>query len=79
MAKIRIFQTYMKSKINYLIPMIVLSGGMNELWKTIRKFIFVHLLEFNTLPRESISAFKFGFYEIIIRPVKNRFDYKRES
>ena len=69
-AKIRIFQTYMRSKINHLIPMIVLSGGVNELWKTIRRFIFVHLLEFSTLPRESASAFKLGFYEIIIRPVK---------
>ena len=69
-AKNRIFQTYMRSKINHLIPLIVLSGGITELWKTIRKFIFVHLIEFSTLPRESASAFKLGYYDIIIRPVK---------
>ena len=60
----------MRSKVNHLIPLIVLSGGVTELWKTIRKFIFVHLIEFSTLPRESASAFKLGYYDIIIRPVK---------
>ena len=69
-AKIKIFQIYVKSKINHIIPMITLTGGINALWKTIRKFIFNYLLEFNTMPRESASAFKLGFYEIIIKPIK---------
>ena len=50
--------------------MITLTGGINDLWKTIRKFIFNHLLEYNTMPRESASAFNLGFYEIIIKPIK---------
>ena len=50
--------------------MITLTGGINDLWKTIRKFVFNYLLEFNTMPRESASAFKLGFYEIIIKPIK---------
>ena len=60
----------MRSKVNHLIPLIVLSRGVTELWKTIRKFIFIHLIEFSTLPIESTSAFKLGYYEIIIRPEK---------
>ena len=77
-AKIRIFQTYMRSRINHLIPMIVLTDGVSQLWKTVRKFIFEHLLEYNTLPRESASAFKLGYYEIIIRPVKKLIERNRE-
>ena len=69
-AKLKIFQIYVKSKINHLIPMITLTGGINDLWKTIRKFIFNHLLEYNTMPIESASAFNLGFYEIIIKPIK---------
>ena len=55
----------MRSRINH-----VLTDGVSQLWKTVRKFIFEHLLEFKTLPRESASTFKLGYYEIIIRPVK---------
>ena len=70
LAKIRIFQTFMRSKINHLIPLIILTGGTEELWKDIRKFIFHYIIECNTLPRESASAFGLGFYEIMIRPLK---------
>ena len=56
-AKIRIFQTYMRSKINHLIPLIILTGGTEDLWKTIRKFSFHKIIECSTLPRESASAF----------------------
>ena len=68
-AKIRIFITYLKSKINHLIPLIAITGGIDELWKTIRKIIFNTLLEHSTLPRESASAFGLGYYDIIVRPV----------
>ena len=68
-AKIRIFLIYMKSKINHLIPLIAITGGIKELWKTIRKIIFNTLLEHSTLPRESASAFGLGYYEIIVRPI----------
>ena len=69
-AKIRIFQTYVRSKINHLLPMLALAGNFEEVWKKLRKFIFNNLIEFNTLPRESASAFGLGYYEIIIRPIK---------
>ena len=48
--------------------MITLAGNIEEVCKKLRKFIFNNLIEFNTLPRESTSAFGFGYYEIIIKP-----------
>ena len=82
-AKIRIFQIFMKSRINHLIPLISITGGINELWKNIRKIIFRYLLEYSTLPRESASSFGLGFYEIIIRPVlkfiKRNTEYTKNS
>ena len=68
-AKIRLFHTYMKSKINHLIPLIAITGGIKELWKTIRNIIFTNLLEYSTMPRETASSFRLGYYDIIIRPV----------
>ena len=59
----------MKSKINHLIPLIAITGGIKDLWKSIRKIIFTNLLEYSTMPRESASSFRLGFYDIIIRPV----------
>ena len=47
----------MKSKINHLIPLIAITGGIGELWKSIRKIIFNTLLEHSTLPRENASDF----------------------
>lgn len=60
----------MKSKINHLIPLIIITGVTEELWKNIRKFIFHNVIEYNTLPRESASAFRLGFYKIMIKPFK---------
>ena len=37
--------------------MITLAGNIEEVCKKLRKFIFNNLIEFNTLPRESASAF----------------------
>ena len=68
-AKIRLFHIYMKSKINHLIPLIAITGGIKQLWKTIREIIFKYLLEYSTMPRESSSAFNLGYYEVILRPV----------
>ena len=68
-AKIRIFLIYMKSKINHLIPLIAITGGIEDLWKAIRKIVFNTLLEHSTLPRESASAFGLGYYEIMVRPI----------
>ena len=68
-AKIRLFHIYLKSKINHLIPLISLTGGIKELWKTIRSIVFTNLLEYSTMPRETASSFRLGYYDIIIRPV----------
>ena len=68
-AKLKIFQIFMKSRINHLIPLIAITGGIKELWKKIRSIIFKYLLEHSTLPRESASSFGLGFYEIIVRPI----------
>ena len=59
----------MKSKINHLIPLIAITGGIKDLWKTIRKIIFTNLLEYSTMPKESASSFRLGYYDVIIRPV----------
>ena len=61
----------MRSKINHLIPMIALAGEIEKLWKTIREIIFKDLIEYSTLPRESASAFGLGYYEIIVRKLRN--------
>ena len=68
-AKIRLFHIYMKSKVNHLIPLISITEGIKELWKAIREIIFKYLLEYSTMPRESVSAFSLGYYDTIIRPV----------
>ena len=67
-AKIRLFHIYLKSKIKHLIPLISLTGGIKELWKTIRSIVFTNLLEYSTMPRETASSFRLGYYDIIIRP-----------
>ena len=59
----------MKSKINHLIPLISIKGGLKELWKSLRHIIFKYLIKFSTLPRESASSFGLGLYEIIVRPI----------
>ena len=50
--------------------MITLAGNIEEVYNNLRKFIFNNLIEFNTIPRESASAFGLGYYEIIIKPIK---------
>ena len=39
-ARIRIFQIYMRSKVNHMIPMIALTGDITSLWKIMRSTIF---------------------------------------
>ena len=59
----------MKLKINHLIPLIAITGGINVLWKKIRKIISNVLLEHSTLPHKNASSFGLSYYEIIVRPV----------
>ena len=42
-TKIRIFKTYLISKVNHLLPLIALTGNIEVSWKTIRKIIFKHV------------------------------------
>ena len=60
----------MRRKINHLLPLIILTGGIEITWKTIRKIIFEHIIEFKTLQRESVSIFGLGYYELIARHIK---------
>ena len=50
--------------------MICLKGKIEVTRKKTIIFIFNNVIEHNTLPRESASAFRLGFYDIIIRPMK---------
>lgn len=68
-AKVRIFQTYMRTKFNHLIPILVTSDATHETWTFIRKVIFHQILEGATLPRESRALMKIGFYNILIKPM----------
>ena len=67
-AKIKIFKTYLRSKINHLIPLIVLTENCDNTWKVIRNIIFTYIFDRTTLPRESATIYKIGFYDIMIRP-----------
>ena len=68
-TKIRIFKTYLISKVNHLLPLISLSGNLEISWKTIRKIIFRNILNKQTTPLETMIALGIGYYNIIIRPL----------
>ena len=68
-SKIRIFKTYLISKINHLLPLISLTGNIDICWKSIRNIIFNKILNRCTLPLETALAMGVGYYNIIIRPL----------
>ena len=68
-SKIRIFKIFLISKVNHLLPLIVLSGNLEASWKCIRKIIFKNILDKHTLPLETAVALGPGYYNIIIRPL----------
>ena len=68
-AKIKLFLTYVKANFMHLIPMIALTGNIEQTWKNIRKAIFNDILERKTLPRETGSILGISFYSIIIKPI----------
>ena len=66
----KLFQVVrMRSHINCNLPLIVVSGKLDEKWKNIRTVIFNHILDHTT--KECASEFKLGFYEIIISRMIN--------
>ena len=68
-TKIRIFKTYLISKVNHLLPLISLTGNIEISWKCIRKIIFRNILNSSTLPLETAMSMGIGYYNIIIRPL----------
>ena len=68
-TRIRIFKIYIRSAIGHLIPLISLSGKASQSWTAVRSIIFRNVLKGSTLPRESASLFKIGFFDIMIKPL----------
>lgn len=68
-SKIMLFKTYCKSKINHLLPLIIISKNIREAWESIRKVIFNVILERNTLPIELRNSLGLGFYNIMVKPI----------
>jgi hypothetical protein len=46
-----------------------MTGNLKDTWKMIRGVIFQHIFDYATLPRESASSFKAGFFDIILKPM----------
>lgn len=69
LCKIRLFKIYCKSKINHLLPLISMSGTIDETWKMIRKTIFLNILCRDTTPKECMALYGLGYYEVMIRPL----------
>lgn len=67
-SRIKIFKIYSRSRIGHLIPLLAVTKNLGETWKTIRSVIFNSVLQKSTLPRETASLLKIGFYNILVRP-----------
>ena len=63
---IKIFKTWMKSKINHLLPIIALTKGIFESWKNIRKVIFTPIMNRLTLPLKAASLMGLSFLETFV-------------
>ena len=68
-AKVKLFNTYIKSKFAHLLPLITMSGELETTWNNIRKTIFRDVIDFSTLPKESGVILGLSFYSIIIKPL----------
>ena len=68
-AKVKLFNTYIKSKFSHLLPMIAISGQLETTWTNIRKTIFRDVINFSTFPKESSSIIGLSYYNIIIKPL----------
>ena len=61
-TRIRLFKTYMISKVNHLLPLISLNGHLEQSWKCIRKIIYRDILKTQTTPLESLITLGIGYY-----------------
>ena len=68
-AKVKLFNTYIKSKFSHLLPMIAISGQLETTWSNIRKTIFRDVINFSTFPKESAAIIGLSYYNIIIKPL----------
>ena len=68
-AKVKLFNTYIKSKFSHLLPLITITGQLEKTWNNIRKTIFRDVIEFSTFPKESSIILGLSFYSIIIKPL----------
>ena len=68
-AKVKLFNTYIKSKFSHLLPLITMSGHLETTWNNIRKTIFRDVIDFSTFPKEANVILGLSFYSIIIKPL----------
>ena len=68
-AKVKLFNTYIKSKFSHLLPLITMSGQLESTWNNIRKTIFRDVIDFSTFPKETSVILGLSFYSIIKKPL----------
>ena len=69
LTRIRIFKTYMISKVNHLLPLIALNGHLTTCWKCILRIVFRDILHIQTSPLEGMVTLELGYYNIIVKPI----------
>lgn len=73
-ARIKLFKIYSRSRIGHLIPLLALTKNVLKSWKEIRSVIFRSVLKRSTMPRETASVLKIGFFDILIQPVLTAYE-----
>ena len=66
---VKLFKTYMKSRINHIIPLISLSNGTEESWANIRVIIFNQIIQRMALPREAEALIGISYCVTFIKPM----------
>ena len=69
--KVRAYKKNKNKNFPYLYKKLNLFILLLDIVEDFKMIYITHLLEYNTIPRESVSAFKLVFNEIIIKPIKN--------
>lgn len=65
----KIFHIFLKSKINHLLPLLIINDKTEEIYKELKRVIFRWLLKYDTTPREARELVKCSFFSIIIKPM----------
>ena len=63
------FIIFLKSKINHLLPLLIINNKTEEIYKELKRVIFRLLLKYDTTPIEARELVKFSFFSIIIKPL----------